>query len=81
MIKEIFIDQEILGYIEKRWLLKQYEKSEKYLYNWNYKQLDLKIREPKKDKIYYFRLNKQFRLWCKIENETIKIFHIDNHQN
>lgn len=81
MIKNIFIDDKILEYIKKRWLYSQYEKSENYLKSWNFRQLKLKIREPKKDRIYYFRLNKQFRLWCKIDDESIKIFFIDNHQN
>ena len=81
MIREIYIDEKILDYIEKRWLLKQYEKAEKYLYNWNLKQVNLKIREPKNDRIYYFRLNKQFRIWCTINNWILHIFHIDNHQN
>ena len=67
MEKEIFISDKILKYIEKRSLIKQYEKVEKYLKEGNFRQISLKIREPKKNKIYYFRINKQFRLWCKID--------------
>jgi len=77
---KIYINEKILKNIEKKWLLKQYEKVEKYLKLWNFRQISLKLREPKKDKVYYFRINKQFRLWCKIENNNIYIFHLDNHQ-
>ncbi len=80
MIKKIFIDAKILEYINKRWLINQYEKAEKYVYSNNFKLLNLKIREPKKDRVYYLRLNKQYRLWCKIEDFNMMIFHIDNHQ-
>jgi hypothetical protein len=48
MEKEIFISDKILEYIEKRWLLKQYEKIEIYLKKGNFKQISLRIREPKK---------------------------------
>jgi plasmid maintenance system killer protein len=81
MNKKIYINDKILKNIEKKWLLKQYEKVEKYLKEWNFKQISLKIREPKKDKVFYFRINKQYRLYCKIENEKIYIFYLDNHQN
>ena len=61
--------------------MKQYEKVEKYLKDWNFNQITLRLREPKKDKIYYFKINKQFRLWCKINWNKIFIFYLDNHQN
>jgi len=81
MQKEIYINEDIIKYLEKRQLIKQYEKVEKFLKKWNFRQVDLRLREPKKDKIYYFKINKQFRLWCKIEWNKIFIFEIDNHQN
>lgn len=37
MEKEIFISEKILKYLEKRWLLRQYEKIEKFLKNWNFR--------------------------------------------
>jgi len=79
-MNKIFINEKVLKYIEKRNLMKQYEKIEKYLKEWNFRQIDLKLRQPKKDKIFYFRLNKQFRLFCKISENQIFIFEIDNHQ-
>jgi len=79
MEKEIFISDKILNYIEKRWLTKQYEKVENFLREWNFRQVSLKIREPKKNKIYYIRNNKQFRLWDKVDLNKILIFDIYNH--
>jgi len=81
MQKEIYINEDIIKYLEKRQLIKQYEKVEKFLKKWNFRQVDLRLREPKKDKIYYFKINKQFRLWCKMEWNKIFVFEIDNHQN
>lgn len=81
MIKKVIVDEKIIEKIIAKWLENQYKKVKAYLLSWNYKQLDFKLRQPKKDKIYYFRLNKQFRLWWKIDFDTLKIFFIDNHQN
>lgn len=79
-IKELYIDEKVLLLIKEKQLLNQYLKAEKYLLEWNIKQVSLKIRQPKNKNIYYFRLNKQFRLWCTLIDWVIKIFHLDNHQ-
>lgn len=79
MIQEILVRKEIIAYMTSRKLLNQFKKAENYLLSWNYKLLDFKLRQPKQDKIYYFRLNKQYRLWWKLEGDVLKIFHIDNH--
>jgi plasmid maintenance system killer protein len=67
-------------YLLKRRLLTQYTKKKenilKNIFTWNY----LKLREPKKDEIWYFRINKQFRALWYIDGTTLKIFDIDNHQ-
>ena len=78
---EVYINEKIIDYLKKRQLFKQYEKVEKYLKQWKIRQVDLRLREPKKDKIYYFKINKQFRLWCKLDWNKIFIFEVDNHQN
>ena len=81
MINRIIISDDLIKYLEDRKLEEQYKKAKEYILGWFYKQVDFKIREPKKDKVYYFRINKQFRAFCKLENNILKIFHIDNHQN
>ncbi len=81
MIKQVLISDDLIDFFEKRNLEKQYKKSKSYLLEWHYKQIRFKLRQPKKDWIYYFRINKQFRALCKLEWEILKIFDIDNHQN
>lgn len=81
MINKILISDDLIDFLEKRNLVKQYKKAKEYILKWFLRQVDLKLREPKKDKIVYFRINKQFRAICKLEWEILKIFDIDNHQN
>lgn len=82
VIKQILIWDKFIEYLEERRLIRQYKKAKKYILSWNYKQVDFKLREPKKDKVYYFRINKQFRAYATVEEEwVLKIYHIDNHQN
>lgn len=70
----------IVKYLLDRNLLKQYQKSKKYLLLWNLEQINFKLRQPKQDKIYYFKINKQFRALCYVEWDVVKVFKIDNHQ-
>lgn len=90
-IKDIKETKEILEYLEKRQILKQYKKAKNFILSWNPELADLKLREPKEDKIYYFRINKQFRgLWFIKEKENkeswekekyLFVFKVSNHQN
>ena len=81
MINKILIAEDLIDFIEKRKLDNQYKKAKNYILKWLFRQVNLKLREPKRDKIYYFRINKQYRAICKIEWDILKIFDIDNHQN
>ncbi len=67
MIEKIYLSDDLIDYLKKRKLEKQYKKTKKYILEGNYKQVQLKLKEPKKDKIYYFRINKQFRAICKLD--------------
>jgi len=81
MIEKIYITRKSQKYLDDRWLKKQFEKTKEYILDWNLQAVNFKLREPKKEKIYYFKINRQFRAWCVLGNNTLKIFHIDNHQN
>jgi len=72
-------DGTIISYLSKRNLLDQYKKAKKLIIEWVSQ--SLKIREPKSDKIYYFRINKQYRAFCKYKEWFLIVFRIDNHQN
>ena len=47
----------ILKYLEVRNLLNQYKKTKNLLLLWNLQQVSFRIRNPKKDQIYYFKIN------------------------
>ncbi|EKD65985.1 MAG: hypothetical protein ACD_49C00070G0009 [uncultured bacterium (gcode 4)] len=81
LFSKIVEDPKILTYLNERNLLKQYKKAKTFLLLWLYANVDFWLREPKKDEIYYFRINKQFRAYCIIEKQELRIYKIDNHQN
>ncbi len=78
-IEKILINNKSIEFIKTRKLEKQYIKAKKFILKWYLKQVDFKLREPKKDLIYYFRINKQYRAWCRVENNILKVFYIDDH--
>jgi len=67
--------------IKKRNLKKRLYKQIKYILDWNFKSIDFKLRPPKSEWIYYFRINKQYRALCKIIDDILVIFDIDDHSN
>ncbi|MBP8016629.1 hypothetical protein KAZ01_01340 [Candidatus Gracilibacteria bacterium] len=79
-IKLILEEDYILEYLEKRNILKQYKKSKSNILNGNYSGNKIGYKEPKKDEIIYFRINKQFRALCRINGIKLIVFDIDNHQ-
>ncbi len=80
-ITKILIASDLVEYLEARWLEKQYFKAKSFLLLWHYSIVQLKKRQPKEDWIFYFRINRQYRALCKIEEGVIKIFDIDDHQD
>ncbi len=66
-ISKIRINTLAIKYIEKRGLKNQYQKSCKFILEGYLKNVDLKLREPKSQEIWYFRINKQYRALCKIQ--------------
>ncbi len=82
VINNIFEDEWILEFLKKRNLLEQYLKSIKMLTSWIFGKLDFKIRQPKKNLIYSFRINKQYRAFCYFrDNWIFVIFEINDHSN
>lgn len=80
-IKNIFESEYILEYLEKRNILNQYKKSKANILSGNYTWNKIWYKEPKKDEIIYFRINKQYRALCRFELYNLVVFDIDNHQN
>ncbi len=83
IIKEIIISKKYAKYLQERNLVWQYLKAKNYILSWDFKSVDFKIRQPKNDNVYYFRLNKQFRIFWVFDADTkiFKIKSVDNHQN
>ena len=83
IVKEL---KEVWDYVISRNLLEQYKKAKNFLVNWNLKIIDFKLRQPKKYKVYQFRINKKYRaFWIfKESKEYWKIFiviEISDHQD
>ena len=81
LFEEIVEEKDVLKYLMKRNLLEQYKKTKTYLLLWLFAKVNFWLREPKKSWIFYFRINKQFRAYCIIENKQLRVIKIDNHQN
>lgn len=79
-IRQVFIAPEALEYLVKRQLEKQYQKAKIFIIAWHFSNVDLKIREPKEDRIWYFRINKQYRALCELDGEILYVLAIDSHQ-
>lgn len=80
VIQSIRISEVSIEYLKKRRLEKQYLKAKKLILAGRFSNVDLKIREPKKERIWYFRINKQFRALCELEWDILYVLAIDNHQ-
>ncbi|MBU4331835.1 hypothetical protein KKD19_04730 [Patescibacteria group bacterium] len=78
-INKIIERKDIALYLERRGLLKQYKKAKNFILLGNFWSVDFKKREPKKDQVRYFRINKQFRALAYLDGETLVVFDIDSH--
>jgi len=67
IISAVLISEESLAYLKARNLEKQYKKAKNLILAGNFKNVDLKLREPKKNRVWYFRINRQFRALCEWE--------------
>ena len=79
-INKVLITPECLIYLKKRKLESQYKKAKIFILGGHFQNVDLKIREPKEDRVWYFRINRQFRALCELEWAILYVYAIDNHQ-
>lgn len=80
LIAKILVSPDVISYIEKRGLTKQFDKAISYIESWYQQSTHLKLRRPKKDWVRYFRINQQFRALCTIEGNALFVDAVDNHQ-
>ena len=79
-IVKIIERKDAVLYLEKRNLLKQYKKAKNFLLLKHFSLVNFKKRNPSKNKIWYFRINRQFRALAYFDNDILIVFDIDNHQ-
>lgn len=79
-IEKIIERKDIISYLEKRNLLEKYKKAKIFILTGNLGLVDLKKRKPKKDEVWHFRIDRQFRALCYFDGNMLVVFDIDNHQ-
>ncbi len=72
--------KKVLPTLQKRGLVVQYVKAAKTLLFGDVKSVDFKLRKPKGEKIYSFRINKKYRAFCFFDNDVLKVFDVSDHQ-
>lgn len=78
-VQKIFEKKEILQYLQKRNLTKQYKKAKQFILQGNTLQTKFKERNPKGSGIWYFRISKQHRAFCVFDEEgSLVVFRIDD---
>jgi len=79
--EKILIAEDLIDFLEKRGLWKQYKKVKNFLLEWHFSLIKFKLRKPKHDKIYSFRINDKYRVFWKVEWDLFKVVDISDHQN
>lgn len=80
-INKVLENDKVKKYLEGRNLIKQYKKSKNYLLQGRFFQIDFKLRKPKSERVWYFRINKQYRALGYFDDGDFIVFRIDDHQN
>ena len=75
------IHEEIVKYLKKRKLLRKFEKQSKFLiYNPSHPSLNIEILEPKRFKLYSFRVDKKYRAVFIFRGpDIIEVLDVNNH--
>lgn len=79
-ISEVIERKDVFLYLKKRRLLGKYKKAKGFLLSGDFVLGNLKKREPKKDEIWSFRVDKQFRAFCYFDGTVLVVFEINNHK-
>lgn len=72
--------KDVIAYIEKRQIGKQYLKAKKSLEGNQFKQVDFKVRKPKSLGIYQFRITKKYRAFGHYIDNIFVVASISDHQ-
>ncbi len=72
--------QNVVDYIISRQLQKPYLKAKAFLEKDQLKIIDFKIRKPKSEGVYYFRINRKYRALGHFIDDIFIIVEISDHQ-
>ena len=71
---------DVIDYLIKRGISKQYLKAKENIVSGNFKAVDLKKRQPYSENIWYFRISKKYRALAERVGDTLYVFNISDHQ-
>lgn len=77
----VFEDEGVVDYIQKRNLQRAYLKAKKYMEMEYYQLVDLRERRPKTSGIFYFKIDKKYRAIGYIEKRGFIVTEISDHQS
>jgi len=81
-ILEIIEHKDVFKYLSSRWILNQYKKAKNYILSGDIGIVDFKLRKPKSEEIFQFRINQKFRAFCYFEEKKkLVVFKISDHQD
>ena len=72
--------QSVVDYLQKRQIEKPYLKAKKYLEKNQLKIVSFKLRNPKSEGVYYFRITKKYRAIGHFINDIFVVADISDHQ-
>jgi len=79
-ISQVLIFDKAEKYLTARNLINQYKKAKRTLLLGDTKTVEFKLRKPKENKIYEFRINKKYRAFGFFNNSIFKVSKISDHQ-
>lgn len=81
--KYIFVHKNLEKELKKKWLWTRFEKAKNMILMWNVSSgVKFALMEPKQKQIWYFRINRQFRVLGEFDEDgNLYLTVLDDHQN
>ena len=77
---QVFDNDKVKKLVQKYSLQEQYLKACQYIEKGNYKLVDLKLRKPKSEGIYQFRISRKYRAMAFKDGKNLIVYKISDHQ-
>lgn len=81
--KHIYVHKKLEKELKKKWLWHSFERTKTMILLWYVSGwVNFGLMKPKHRKVWYFRINKQFRVLWEFDNKgNLYVVTLDNHQN